>query len=116
MLDVRKMANDAHDEVHRNCEAVTAVSNSDWSHISVTGGHHHSHEVPKSVAAVAWVVIFGDGLHNFADGLAIGKTIWDYCSTHKIGFKIFISQYLIHFVADSFPGLKIFKFDPFDLF
>lgn len=71
--DVRKMANDAHDEVHRNCEAVTAVSNSDRSHISVTGGHHHSHEVPKSVAAVAWVVIFGDGLHNFADGLAIGS-------------------------------------------
>ena len=38
-------------------------------------GHGHSHaggEVPESVAAVAWMVIMGDGLHNFSDGLAIG--------------------------------------------
>lgn len=37
-------------------------------------GHGHSHdEVPDSVAAVAMMVIMGDGLHNFTDGLAIGK-------------------------------------------
>ena len=36
-------------------------------------GHGHSHELPKSVSAVAWMVIMGDGLHNFCDGLAIGK-------------------------------------------
>ncbi|GIY11592.1 zinc transporter foi [Caerostris darwini] len=35
-------------------------------------GHGHSHEVPDSVSAVAWMVIMGDGLHNFCDGLAIG--------------------------------------------
>ncbi|KAG8196490.1 hypothetical protein JTE90_012306 [Oedothorax gibbosus] len=35
-------------------------------------GHGHSHEVPDSVTAVAWMVIMGDGLHNFCDGLAIG--------------------------------------------
>ncbi|XP_054722570.1 LOW QUALITY PROTEIN: zinc transporter ZIP10-like [Uloborus diversus] len=35
-------------------------------------GHGHSHEVPESVSAVAWMVIMGDGLHNFCDGLAIG--------------------------------------------
>nr|AKN21675.1 slc39a-10 [Schmidtea mediterranea] len=35
-------------------------------------GHGHSHEVPGSIAAVAWMVILGDGLHNFSDGLAIG--------------------------------------------
>jgi len=35
--------------------------------------HGHSHgDVPQSVAAMAWVVIMGDGLHNFTDGLAIG--------------------------------------------
>ncbi|KAF5404641.1 Zinc transporter ZIP10 [Paragonimus heterotremus] len=36
-------------------------------------GHDHSHEVPGSVASVAWMVILGDGLHNFTDGMAIGK-------------------------------------------
>ncbi|XP_035222159.1 zinc transporter ZIP10-like [Stegodyphus dumicola] len=35
-------------------------------------GHGHSHEIPQSVTAVAWMVIMGDGLHNFCDGLAIG--------------------------------------------
>ena len=38
-------------------------------------GHGHSHgdgHVPESIAAIAWMVIMGDGLHNFSDGLAIG--------------------------------------------
>ena len=34
--------------------------------------HGHSHEIPHSVSAVALMVIMGDGLHNFCDGLAIG--------------------------------------------
>jgi len=37
--------------------------------------HGHSHEVPagtSDIATVAWMVIFGDGLHNFIDGLSIG--------------------------------------------
>ena len=43
-----------------------------------SGGHAqqhggHSHVVPTSVASVAWMVIMGDGLHNFTDGLAIGS-------------------------------------------
>jgi len=39
------------------------------------GGHNHSHEVPGSVATVAWMIIAGDVLHEFADGLAIGETL-----------------------------------------
>ncbi|KAL8592515.1 hypothetical protein ACOMHN_030200 [Nucella lapillus] len=38
-------------------------------------GHGHSHgtgEVPRSMSAVALMVVFGDGIHNFSDGLAIG--------------------------------------------
>lgn len=25
------------------------------------------------IASIAWMVIMGDGMHNFSDGLAIGK-------------------------------------------
>ena len=32
------------------------------------GGHGHSH---GGVAMVGWMVILGDGLHNFADGLGL---------------------------------------------
>ncbi|XP_046368168.2 zinc transporter ZIP10-like [Haliotis rufescens] len=38
-------------------------------------GHGHSHidgPLPATVSAVAWMVILGDGVHNFSDGLAIG--------------------------------------------
>ncbi|XP_033732150.1 zinc transporter ZIP10-like [Pecten maximus] len=34
--------------------------------------HGHSHILPTSVASIAWMVILGDGIHNFCDGLAIG--------------------------------------------
>ena len=37
--------------------------------------HGHSHgklDKNTSIATVAWMVIVGDGFHNFSDGLAIG--------------------------------------------
>lgn len=34
--------------------------------------HGHVHSPPNSLSAVAWMVIMGDGLHNFTDGMAIG--------------------------------------------
>lgn len=35
--------------------------------------HGHVHSPPSSLSAVAWMVVMGDGLHNFTDGMAIGE-------------------------------------------
>ena len=68
VADVRHMAEDMHDELHRDCEPEEREQ-LNHSH----GAHGHSHgPLPSSIAAVAWMVIMGDGLHNFSDGLAIG--------------------------------------------
>lgn len=50
------------------------------------GSHGHSHHINdddsntgllQKVAPVAWMIIFGDGLHNFIDGLSIGAAFCD---------------------------------------
>ncbi|XP_033105709.1 zinc transporter ZIP10-like [Anneissia japonica] len=35
-------------------------------------GHSHDHNFSGGIATVAWMVVMGDGLHNFCDGIAIG--------------------------------------------
>ena len=53
--------------------------------------HHHHHKIkgsPGSMSAVAWMVILGDGLHNFSDGLAIGAA---FASSLAIGFSTSIA-------------------------
>lgn len=46
------------------------------SHGHSHGGNCHSDQDMKEagIASIAWMVIMGDGMHNFSDGLAIGKT------------------------------------------
>jgi len=47
-------------------------------HFHADDRHHHHHHTEKTItketniAAVAWMVIVGDGFHNFSDGLAVG--------------------------------------------
>ncbi|KXJ77503.1 hypothetical protein RP20_CCG007392 [Aedes albopictus] len=41
-------------------------------HHGHTHMHGHVHSPPGSLSAVAWMVIMGDGLHNFTDGMTIG--------------------------------------------
>ena len=65
------MAEDMHEELHRDCEP---EEREQLNHSHGGHGHGHSHgQLPNGIAAVAWMVIMGDGLHNFSDGLAIGK-------------------------------------------
>lgn len=45
------------------------------SHGHSHGGNCHSDQEMKDagIASIAWMVIMGDGMHNFSDGLAIGE-------------------------------------------
>ena len=54
--------------------AVETVFINQHEHSHHGHSHAHSHIVskPDSVSSVAWMVIFGDGIHNMADGMAIG--------------------------------------------
>lgn len=78
------MSEDAHEKFHGNCDP------EDQDAEKIKGyGHGHSHSAhgnSNSVTAVAWMVIMGDGLHNFCDGLAIGKScqkfIFSVCLQH----------------------------------
>lgn len=38
------------------------------SHHGHSHSHGHVHSAPQNLSSVAWMVIMGDGLHNFTDG------------------------------------------------
>lgn len=48
------------------------------------GGNCHSDQEMKDagIASIAWMVIMGDGMHNFSDGLAIGES--SYLSFYRL--------------------------------
>lgn len=72
IVDVRAIATETHQEVHGDCQS-NAPEGFIHSHSNGLHGHsHHGNKLPSSIAAVAWMVIVGDGVHNFSDGLAIG--------------------------------------------
>ncbi|KAK3910606.1 Metal cation symporter ZIP8 [Frankliniella fusca] len=58
-------------------------------------GHGHSHGPGGGLAAVAWMVVLGDGLHNFVDGMSIGAGY-----TQSIGTGVSIS---LAIACEEFP-------------
>jgi len=53
------------------------ISEHEVVHHGHSHAHSHIHSAPGSISSVAWMVIFGDGIHNLADGLAIGAAFAD---------------------------------------
>ena len=57
--------------VEKNQDTVI-ITHHEVEHHGHSHGHSHLHSTPKNISSVAWMVIMGDGIHNLADGLAIG--------------------------------------------
>lgn len=61
------------DTSNANNDTVTVILREhESSHHGHSHKHGHVHSPPESLSAVAWMIIMGDGLHNFTDGMAIG--------------------------------------------
>lgn len=68
--------------------------------------HGHVHAAPKTMSSVAWMVIMGDGLHNFTDGMAIGAA---FASSYTGGFSTAVAVFcheLPHELGDFAMLLK----------
>ena len=51
---------------------IVIISQHEVVHHGHSHAHSHLHSTPENISSVAWMVILGDGMHNLADGLAIG--------------------------------------------
>lgn len=66
---------DRHYHHHNNdCEFINRErANSNF--LALKHDHQHQHALPgesDGIATIAWMIIFGDGLHNFIDGITMG--------------------------------------------
>lgn len=59
-------------EAEKGNEFTVILREHENSHHGHSHTHGHVHSAPKNLSSVAWMVIMGDGLHNFTDGMAIG--------------------------------------------
>ena len=73
---------------HEECDTVI-ISQHEVVHHGHSHAHSHLHSTPESISSVAWMVIFGDGIHNLADGLAIGAAFAE-GKDLKYSFRFFV--------------------------
>lgn len=71
---------DLHDseyDSHGEDKMIARKHSHHWHHKHSHHSHGHCHSgkdlKDTGIANIAWMVIMGDGIHNFSDGLAIGK-------------------------------------------
>ena len=60
------------DPVAEKVQDTVIITHHEVEHHGHSHGHSHLHSTPKNISSVAWMVVMGDGIHNLADGLAIG--------------------------------------------
>ena len=97
---------------------------------TVNNGHHHhhkhshSHGQSQEVAPVAYMIIFGDALHNFIDGLSIGSAFTQSIMTgvsvsvavmceelpHELGKLMVVVLLLVFFSSSCSPFFFFFFF------
>eukprot|EP00092_Neocalanus_flemingeri_P107182 GFUD01137564.1.p1 GENE.GFUD01137564.1~~GFUD01137564.1.p1 ORF type:complete len:493 (-),score=130.07 GFUD01137564.1:518-1996(-) len=82
------------------------ISQHEVVHHGHSHAHSHLHSAPENISSVAWMVIFGDGIHNLADGLAIGAAFADgYMSGFSTSVAVLCHE-LPHEIGDFAMLLK----------
>ncbi|KAK5648941.1 hypothetical protein RI129_003833 [Pyrocoelia pectoralis] len=69
--EVNKMLETEKDDTN-STEYTVILREHENRHHGHSHAHGHVHAAPKDLSSVAWMVILGDGIHNFTDGMAIG--------------------------------------------
>ena len=83
------------------------ISQHEVVHHGHSHAHSHVHSAPENISSVAWMVIFGDGIHNLADGLAIGAAFADgYLSGFSTSVAVLCHE-LPHEIGEIFLQIGI---------
>ncbi|XP_029672303.1 zinc transporter foi isoform X2 [Formica exsecta] len=70
--NAKKNADGANASLNESESYTVILREHETKHHGHSHSHGHVHSAPESMSSVAWMVVMGDGLHNFTDGMAIG--------------------------------------------